>query len=413
VNFLFAKSRQGNFILRLDDTDTERSRPEYASAIEEDMLWLGLKWDDFQKQSDKFANYEIAKQKLIAQDRLYACYETPDELDMQRKLQAGRGRPPIYDRGSLNLSPEQKQKYEREGRKPHYRFLLEAKPIIWQDMIRGEAKFYGTNISDPVLIREDGVTLYTLASVVDDGDMNITHVLRGEDHVTNTAVQIQIFEALGITPPEFGHLALLKTKEGELSKRVGGNDIRGLRDAGIEAMAVNSLLSKIGTSDATEPFNNMEELIKSFDIKKFGRAPANYDSSELERLNEKLLHQLSFEEIKEKLGFGNEKFWLAIRANLKILSDAKKWWDIIEGEISKPELDKEYINAVIELLPKPEWNETTWGAWTKSIAEKTGKKGKDLFMPLRLALTGEEHGPEMKLFLPLIGYEKTLKRLQN
>jgi len=186
-----------------------------------------------------------------------------------------------------------------------------------------------------------------------------------------------------------------------------------LRDAGIEAMAVNSLLSKIGTSDATEPFNNMEELIKSFDIKKFGRAPANYDSSELERLNEKLLHQLSFEEIKEKLGFGNEKFWLAIRANLKILSDAKKWWDIIEGEISKPELDKEYINAVIELLPKPEWNETTWGAWTKSIAEKTGKKGKDLFMPLRLALTGEEHGPEMKLFLPLIGYEKTLKRLQN
>jgi len=412
VNYLFAKANNGKFILRLDDTDTVRSRPEYAGAIENDMQWLGLHWDDFKKQSDRFADYEAAKQKLMASGRLYPCYETPNELDMQRKMQSGRGLPPIYDRGALKLNEEQKQKYEAEGRKPHYRFLLEAKPIIWQDLIRGEAKFYGTNLSDPVLIREDGVPLYTLASVVDDVDMSITHIIRGEDHVSNTAVQIQIFEALGATPPAFGHLALLKTKDGELSKRVGGNDIRGLRDAGMEAMAINSLLAKIGSSDAVEPFATMEALIASFSICRFGRAPANYDTAELERLNEKLIHQMNFADVKEQLGFGNEAFWLAIRANIKTLKEAKKWWDIAQGDFTPPPAqDAAYLETALQLLPAAPWNENSWGEWTKALAAKTGLKGKELFMPLRLALTGEAHGPEMKVFLLLMNPDTVKKRL--
>ncbi len=411
VNFLFARAAAGKFMLRLDDTDTERSRPEYAAAIEADMRWLGLLWDDFRKQSDRFTRYAEAKQKLVSLGRLYPCYETAEELEMRRKMQAGRGLPPIYDRAALQLSDAQKARYEAEGRRPHYRFLLEDKPIIWNDMIRGEVKFHGTHVSDPVLVREDGVPLYTLASVVDDGDMGITHILRGEDHVSNTAVQVQIFEALGLTPPQFGHLALLKTKEGELSKRIGGNDIRGLREAGIEPMAINSLLAKLGTSDPVEAFANMEELIASFDIKRFGRATANYDFHELERLNEKLLHKLPFDSVKERLPFADEHFWLSVRANIKTLGEARQWWKITHSLFAYTVNDLEYLKIASQLLPPEPWDENTWSQWTKAIAAATGRKGKDLFMPLRLALTGLEHGPEMKILLPMIKRTFVMYRL--
>lgn len=416
VNFLFAKKLGGKFLLRLDDTDTERSRDEYTQALQEDMRWLGLMWDDYKKQSDRFANYEAAKQKLMQTGRLYPCYESADELEMRRKMQAGRGLPPIYDRAALQLTDAQKKKYESEGRKPHYRFLLEDKPIIWNDMVRGEVKFRGAHVSDPVLVREDGVPLYTIASVVDDGEMGITHVIRGEDHVSNTAVQMQIFEALGFKAPEFGHLALLKTKEGELSKRIGGNDIRGLRAAGIEPMAVNSLLAKLGTSDAIEPFASMKELIAAFDIKKFGRATANYDVHELERLNEKLLHKLPFEQVKDRLPFADEHFWLSVRANVKTLAEVRVWWDIVHGEVKGNfdyGQDKDLLETALKLLPPEPWNETTWGAWTKAVSEATGRKGKELFMPIRRALTGLEHGPEMKLLLPFIKHSKATQRIRD
>lgn len=441
VNFLFARKQGGKFLLRLDDTDTVRSKDEYTQALKEDLNWLGLVWNDYKKQSDRFAEYEQARQKLMAAGRLYPCYETAEELDMRRKMQAGRGLPPIYDRAALQLTNAQKTKYEAEGRKPHYRFLLNDKPIVWNDMIRGEVKFQGTHVSDPVLIREDGVPLYTLASVVDDGDMGVTHIIRGEDHVSNTAVQVQIFEALGYKVPEFGHLALLKTKEGELSKRIGGNDIRGLRSAGIEPMAVNSLLAKLGTSDSVEPFATMEELVASFDIKKFGRATANYDVHELERLNEKLLHKLPFFVVKDRLPFADEPFWLSVRANIKILAEVRQWWDVIHGDIGKPEwdiisngnsrfaieaiqkdgaifediveFDKEYLSTALTLLPTGNWNENTWSEWTQAIKTSTGRKGKELFQPLRFAITAQKHGPEMKVLLPLIGYEKVNKRLKN
>ena len=416
VNWLFARKAGGRFMLRLDDTDTERSRPEYAAAIEEDMRWLGMEWDDFKKQSDRYADYENARQKLIASGRLYPCYETQEELDIRRKMQASMGRPPIYDRAALKLSDEQKLAFESEGRKPHYRFLLQEKEIAWDDMVRGRAAFQGGHISDPVLIREDGVPLYTLASVVDDADMGVTHIIRGEDHVSNTAVQVQIFEALGCAAPGFAHLALLKTKEGELSKRVGGNDIRGLRAEGFEPLSVTSYLAKIGTSDPVEPFASMKALVESFDIGKFGRAPAHYDVAELERLNEKLLAHMPFAIAKpaldaQGLGAIDEYFWHSVRGNIKRLRDAKDWWDMVQGGIAPVVEDKDFAAKAAELLPPEPWTAESWSGWTKAIGQATGRKGKELFMPIRKALTGREDGPEMKVLFALLGREKVLKRL--
>lgn len=414
VNWLFAHKVGGEFWLRIDDTDAERSKAEYEDALREDLLWLGIEWNGTFKQSERFAEYEEAKQKLISSGRLYPCYETQEELDVQRKMQAGRGLPPIYNRASLKLSDEQKAKYESEGRKPHYRFLLEDKPIIWNDLIRGEVKFQATHMSDPVLVREDHVPLYTFASVVDDGQTDVTHIVRGEDHVSNTAVQVQIFEALGYKLPQFGHLALLKTKEGEMSKRVGGNDIRTLRENGIMPMAINSLLAHIGTSDAVEPFMELTKLVETFDFKKFGRAPANYDVVELEKLNEKLLHKLPFKEVNSLIQFADETFWESVKANLKNISEAKMWWDILHGEVLAADLsaeDRDFLHKTLAFLPLEPWNESTWDAWLYAIKPTTERKGKELFMPIRKALTGLDHGPEFKKLLPLLGYERTVKRL--
>lgn len=412
VNWLFARKTGGEFWLRIDDTDIERSKAEYEDALKDDLAWLGLNWDGFFKQSDKFVQYEIAKQKLIASGRLYPCYETQEELDVQRKMQASRSLPPIYNRTSLKFSDEQKVKYESEGRRPHYRFLLEDKPIIWNDLIRGEVKFQATHMSDPVLVREDDVPLYTLSSVVDDGEMGITHIIRGEDHVSNTAVQMQIFEALGYVQPIFGHLALLKTKEGEMSKRVGGNDIRTLRENGVMPMAINSLLAHIGTSDAVEPFTNLNSLVEHFDFKKFGRAPANYDAVELEKLNEKILHKLPYTEVKSLIPFADEKFWVSVQANLKNISEAKIWWDILHGEVvsNLSTEDRDFVHKTLDFLPPEPWDETTWDVWLAAIKPTTTRKGKELFMPIRKALTGLYHGPEFKKLLPLLGAEMVKNR---
>ena len=414
VNWLFTHKNGGHFLLRIDDTDTERSKAEYTQAIEEDMRWLGLTWDSEEHQSTRIGRYKIASDKLQAMGRLYACYETAEELDVQRKMQASRGLPPIYNRAALKLTDEQKADYERQGRRAHYRFLLEDEEISWQDLIRGNVAMRATTMSDPVLLREDGMPVYTLASVVDDGELEVTHVIRGEDHVSNTAVQVQLYKALGFALPTFAHMALLKTKDGELSKRIGGNDIRGLREAGILPMAINSLLARIGTSDAVEPFVDLTSLAAGFDFAKFGRAPANYDVAELEKINEKLLHQLPFTAVKDKLDFADETFWLSVRANVKNLAEAKLWWDIAHGDVNA-ELnhdDRAFIRSTIPLLPPAPWNETTYDTWLAAIKRATPRKGKELFMPLRLALTGLEHGPELKKLLPLLGREQTMKRLE-
>lgn len=415
VNWLFVRKHGGHFLLRIDDTDTERSKKEYEDAIVDDLRWLGLAWDSLAKQSDRFDRYTLATEALKKAGRLYACYETAEELDVQRKMLASRGLPPIYNRAALKLSAEQKNAYEAQGRKPHWRFLLNDEPIEWDDLIRGKAHFKATHMSDPVLIREDGVPLYTLASVVDDGEMAITHVIRGEDHVSNTAVQVQIYKALGYTVPQFAHMALLKTKEGELSKRLGGNDIRSMREQGILPMAINSLLAKIGTSDPVDAFISLADLTGSFDFSKFGRAPANYDVAELEKLNEKLLHQLPFAAVQDKLGYADEAFWLSVRANVKNISEAKQWWDILHGQV-EAELnhdEREFLRSAALHLPPEPWSEATYDQWIAAIKPTTTRKGKELFLPIRKALTGLEHGPELKKLLPLLGAPQTTQRLKG
>lgn len=413
INWLFAHRQGGKFILRVDDTDAERSRPEYELAIEEDLRWLGLEWDAKARQSERFGRYEAAKQTLLANGWLYPCYDTAEELEIRRKMQLSRGLPPVYDRAALRLTDAEKEKYKAEGRSPHFRFRLEEKDIAWDDLIRGPAHFHGKHLSDPVLIREDGVPLYTLASVVDDGEMDVTHVIRGEDHVSNTAVQIQLYEALGFAVPQFAHMSLLKTKVGEISKRLGGFDIRSLRNAGILPMAVNSYLAKIGTSDPVQPFATLEALVASFDIQKLGRAPAIYDAGEIEKLNEKLIHQLPYADIRAFYPEIGEDFWLSVRGNLKRVAEVRDWWEIVHGDIASPPApeDKEFLKEALALLPPEPWSEQTWSAWTKALSEKTGRKGKALFMPLRKALTGREHGPEMARLLVLMDREKILKRL--
>jgi glutamyl-tRNA synthetase len=417
INWLFARKLGGKFILRMDDTDTERSLPEYEAAIKQDLTWLGLEWDDYFRQQDRFARYEEAKQQLIASGRLYPCYETSEEIELKRKMLASRGKPPIYDRAALTLTAEQKAAYEAEGRKPHYRFLLEDKVIEWNDLVRGPQRINPANNSDPVLVRADGVPLYTLCSTVDDADYGITHVLRGEDHVSNTAVQSQIFEALGFPVPEFGHNALLQMADGKLSKRKGGGDIKSLREAGYEPMAINSLLARLGSSDPIETFWTMDALIAQFDISKFGRASAMYDENELARLNEKLIAQMDFAEAQPRLTAigitADETFWNGIRGNLPMFADAKTWWEILHQPIAPQAEDVDFTIEAAKLLPTGTWNEESYKAWIEAVKTATNRKGKDLFMPLRRALTGREDGPELKDVFRLIEQQKAQARLMG
>lgn len=417
VNYLFAKSMGGKFMLRIDDTDRTRSEAQYEAGIHEDLEWLlAAKPDVVKKQSDYFARYEEVKQQLIASGRLYPCYETAEELDIKRKMLIGRGLPPIYDRAGLTDTAEKRAAYEAEGRTPHWRFKLNPEPIVWDDMIRGRVEFDGSKLSDPVMFRADGVVLFTFATSVDDGEMGITHILRGEDHVSNTAMQVQIMEAMGHKVPTFGHMALLKMKEGKISKRVGGGDIRSLREGGAFPLVLASYLAKIGTSDAIELASSMNALIEGFDIKKFGRSMANYDSEELERLNQKYLHHLDFADVQPQLaarGMGSidATFWEAIKANLTTIDDAKDWWEVLHQPITPVIADADFAATAAANLPAGEWSEASWDVLVNAVKEKTGRKGKELFMPLRLALTGREHGPEMKVVLALLGRERAEKRL--
>ncbi len=418
--WLFARNKGGKFLLRIDDTDQERSKAEYEDAIEESLIWLGLDWDKKANQKDRTALYDAKIEELKSAGRLYACYETPEELGLKRKSQLSRGKPPIYDRGALELSEDEIAKFKAEGRKPHWRFKLEHAPITWNDHIRGEVTFNGGDLSDPVVIRETGLPLYHLCSVIDDIDFGITHVVRGEDHVSNTATHVQMFEALGASAPEFAHNALISDKDGgKLSKRLGSLSILDLRDEeGLEAMAIVSLMARLGTSDPIEVFDNIQPLIDSFDFSKFSRGTPKFDPDEILRLNAKLLHEMDFTDADEKLkalGLNDidEEFWNAVRPNLERLRDIKDWWNVAKGPVEVTIEDPEFINQAAELLPAAPWSENTWSEWTSAVKENTGRKGKELFMPLRQALTGMDHGPELNQLLLLIGPEKTKERLAH
>jgi glutamyl-tRNA synthetase len=420
LNYLFTKAHHGRFLLRFDDTDLERSKEEYALDIEVDLAWLGVKPDLVLRQSQRFALYHAAAERLRAEGKLYPCYETADELDRKRKRQQAKGQPPVYDRAALALTPEDRAALEAQGRKPHWRFLLEHKTVHWTDLVRGESHIDSASLSDPVLLREDGSYLYTLPSVVDDLDQKITHVIRGEDHVTNTAVQIQLFEALGGTAPIFAHHNLLVSESGEgLSKRSGALSIGGLRDQGIEALAVAALAVLTGTSHAVHAVTSLEELGEGLELSQISRTQAKFDPAELAGLSARTLHALPFEAVRERLaahdilGYKAEAFWLAVRGNLSTFLDVVTWWRIIEGEIEPVREDLDYLDEAGKALPDEPWDETAWVAWTNALKDRTGRKGRALFHPLRLALTGREQGPELAGLLPLIGKVKASARLSG
>ncbi|MDB5571576.1 MAG: glutamyl-tRNA synthetase [Hyphomicrobiales bacterium] len=419
-NWLFAKKHGGRFVLRFDDTDLERSRREYADGIETDLNWLGVEPDMIVRQSERFALYDDAMERLRAQGRIYACYETQEELDRKRKRLAARGLPPVYDRAGLNLTQDERDQLEASGRKPHWRFQLERTIVEWDDLSRGPSRIDCASLSDPVMAREDGTYLYTLPSVVDDVALGVTHIIRGEDHVTNTAVQLQLFAALApdAAPPTFAHHNLLASASGEgLSKRTGSLSLASLRDAGMEAMAVASIAVLTGSSDSVQPFASLDELAAVVDISHVSHHAARFDEAELAMLSARTLHLLPFEAVRERLaafeivGHNAEAFWLAVRPNLTKLSDAQDWRRVVEGEITPVIEDEEMLRAAAALLPEEPWDAGTWRAWTDAVKAQTGRKGKALFHPLRLALTGLDKGPELAALLPLIGRVRALARL--
>ncbi len=428
-NWLIAKKAEGRFILRYDDTDTERSRAEYADAIAEDLNWLGIVPDLVARQSERIASYDEAAARLKAQGLLYPCYETPDELDRRRRLRRAQGLPPIYDRSALKLASSERDALEEEGLRPHWRFLLPnhsgepdkigRRDIAWDDLCRGHQTVDIGSLSDPVLIREDGSYLYTLPSIVDDIDLGVSHVVRGDDHVTNTAVQITLFEALGGDAPTFAHHNLLTTASGEgLSKRIGSLSIGSLREDGYEAIAVATLAVLIGTSEAVAPVASLDELAARFDLSGVSRAPARFDPVELEGLNARILHELPFDAVADRLSAieisaAAAAFWEAVKGNLTKFGDVMQWWSVVAGDIDPvvSDDDRNLVAAARELLPCEPWDEDTWKGWANAVRERTGRKGRQLFLPLRLAITGRDHGPELARLLPLIGRQRTMSRL--
>lgn len=411
LNWLMRVKHGGKFILRFDDTDAARSKAEYKEAISADLAWLGVVPDLVEHQSHRFDIYAAAAERLKASGRLYPCYETAEELDRRRKRQMARGLPPVYDRASLTMTEE-----DKAGRVPHWRFLLSQKPVVWNDLIRGRQEIDTSSLSDPVLIREDGTWLYTLPSVVDDIELGVSHVIRGEDHVTNTAVQIEIFEALAGQSPLFAHHSLVTGADGQgLSKRLGSLSLQSMRESGLEPMAVASLVATMGSAAVSHAEVGIAALAGVFDLEHMSRAPARFDEKDLDNLNARLIHNMEWEEVAGRLAglgvAGGEPFWLAVRGNLERFSDVKIWDAVAHGEITPVIEDKDFIAQAAALLPPAPWDASTWSAWTSAIKQATGAKGKALFMPLRLALTGLEHGPELANLLPLMGREKVLGRL--
>lgn len=421
-NWMLARQSGGRFILRIDDTDAERSREDYVDAIRADLTWLGLGWDAEERQSARLARYEAAFDALKAAGRVYPCYETAQELEVKRKIALGRGLPPIYDRAALKLSDAERAAKEAEGTHAHWRFLLDhGEPILWEDGIRGTQKFDAAQLSDPVIRRADDSWLYMMPSAVDDIDMGVTQVLRGEDHVSNTAMQIQIFTALyaagfaATKPlPAFAHEALLVGREGKLSKRLGSLGCDAFRERGIEPEAIIALLARLGTSQPVEPIADRATLVASFDLATFGRAPAKFDDEDLGRLNAAIVHQLPFAAVSARLPEGmDEAGWHAIRPNLAHVGEAAEWWRLVTGPIAQPDFAEEDRAFLAEAATTLSWGDNPWAALTAALKDATGRKGRALFLPLRQALTGMDHGPDMGELLPLIGEAEARARLER
>ncbi len=429
LNWLFARRNGGSFMLRLDDTDRTRSMEAFAEAIRADLNWLGLVWDREARQSDRLARYDAVAETLKSAGRLYPCFESEDELERRRARQRARGLPPIYDRAALKLTPEEVQQRIAAGEKPHWRFFLaNTEPsrgltplptlVTWHDLVRGEQTVDIGSLSDPVMIRADGTPLYTFTSVIDDIDFGITHIIRGEDHVTNSAVQIQLFEALGAEPPTFAHHSLLIGADGQaLSKRLGDLSVESLRAEGLEPLAVLCHAALLGTSEAVAPYASLDALAERLDLSKLSRAPGRFDIAELRALNARLLHMLPLEAVAAHLAGLNQQvsveLWDAVRGNITTLGDVGIWLEVVNGPLTPRIEDATFCAAAADLLPPEPWNAETWGAWTAGVRDATGIKGRQLFHPLRLALTAREAGPELRALLPLIGRARAEARLRG
>ena len=410
-NYAIARQAGGQFILRIDDTDPERSKQEYVDAIQEDLTWLGLTWDRIEYQSKRLAQYDAARDKLIEMGRLYECFETPTELDLKRKKQLNMGKPPVYDRAALDLTEDQKEAYRAEGRQGHWRFKLDQERIEWTDAILGDLSIDAASVSDPVLIRGDGQYLYTLASVVDDTEFGISHVVRGSDHVTNTATQIQMIEALGGTVPTFAHHSLLTGPQGEaLSKRLGTLALRDMRTNGVAPMAILSLMARLGSSDPVDLRETVEEVVDGFDLSKFGSAPTKFDADDLVPLTARWIAARPYEVVADTvadLGVPadiGERFWNVVRENINTFGEMAEWWDVFR-EGAEPQIAEEdaaFVAEAVAMLGEPPYADDTWSTWTAAVKETTGRKGKGLFMPLRQAVTGRSRGPEMADVMPLL-----------
>jgi len=416
-NWLWARKSGGRFMLRIDDTDAERSEEHFVEAIRADLAWLGLVPDGEECQSARFALYEARFAALRDAGHVYPAYETAQELDLKRKIAAGRGLPPVYDRAALALSDAERAAFEAEGRAPHWRFKLDhGAPIAWDDLIRGHQRFDPATMSDPVIRRADGSWLYMLPSAIDDAEMGVTHVVRGEDHVSNTALQLQMFAAMGSAAPAFAHEALLIGSEGKLSKRLGSLGVESFREMGIEPEAVRALLARIGTSLPVEPLIDTDILIATFDFGRFGRAPARFDEAELAALNARIVHQLDFDSVAARLPDGMERDgWEAVRPNLSTIAEAADWWHVIEGPIhvATEPADADFLAEAARVAGEIDWSADPWHALTGALKTNSGRSGKALFLPLRRALTGLDHGPDMKALLPLIGRERAIERLSK
>lgn len=411
-NWLLAKKLGGKFMLRIDDTDKLRSKKEYEDAMRESLKWLGFEWSEEARQSARFERYDELRDKLIAEGRIYACYDSPEELEIKRKRAMAKGQAPIYDRQALKYTADDLAKFKAEGRKPHYRFKLVDEVIEWDDIVRGHCKYEASKLSDPIIIREDGSYLYHFPSCVDDSDFGITHIVRGEDHVTNTAAQIQMFKAIGGKVPTFAHLPLLTGTEGKLSKRLGSLGVRELKAEGVEPMAICSFLAKLGTSDAIEPYYTLDELAESLDFEKLGRSQPKFDEEELKRFNTKFVRSMPYELVANRIPVSRE-FWEKVKPNLDVVEDIRVWNNICNDVVVPVMEDRELTEIAASVLPPEPWDDTTFNAWLNEVKAKSGKKGKELFHPIRKALTALENGPELKTLLPLIGYEKTLMRLKG
>lgn len=410
-NYLIARKAGGTFILRLDDTDQERSKEEYADGIKRDLEWLGLHWDRVERQSARLDRYAEAADQLRGAGRLYEVFETPTELDLKRKKQLNMGRPPVYDRAGLNLSDADKDRLRAEGREGYWRFRLDQERIEWTDGILGDISIDAASVSDPVLIRADGQVLYTFASSVDDTDMAVTHIVRGADHVTNTATQIQIIRALGGTPPSFAHHSLLTGAQGEeLSKRIGALSIRDLREAGVAPEALLSMMARLGSSQPVELKMTLDDLAEGFDLSQFGASPTKFDAEDLWPLTRERNQALPFDAVRDRIAALGvpadlaERFWAVASQNITKLDDLADWWTIF-SQGAEPQIDPEdadFIAQAMPLLPPPPYTDATWGEWTAAVKDATGRKGKGLFMPLRKAVTGQAHGPDMAQVMPLL-----------